>query len=90
MELFLTLASFTVVIFIIIAVNTYYYLNRYRRHPTFDEYKETHPNSIRKGRVTCHSCGGNHIQFRGLWSATDRRKTHMCVSCGTPLYRSYH
>lgn len=90
MEFFLGSLTFVLVIIIIITLNTYYYWNRYRRHPTFDEYKEVRPNSIKKGRITCHSCGGTHIQFRGLRSATDRRKTHICVTCGTPLYRSYH
>ena len=66
------------------------YRRQYFRLPTFDDYKKEHPNSVSNGKIKCHSCGGTHIQFKGLAHATDRRKTHLCVTCGLPLYRSRH
>ena len=75
---------------VIIAINARYYYSRYRNHPTFEEYKSAHPDRVRNGRVLCYLCGGNIIKMRGLYAAVDRRKTHYCVTCGNPLYRSYH
>lgn len=82
-------------VFLALAVPLFKLIYRiYRRHyfrlPTFDNYKKEYPKSVINGKVKCHSCGGTHIQFKGLAHATDRRKTHLCVTCGLPLYRSRH
>lgn len=74
----------------IIIVNVRFYRSRYGNYPSFEEYKSAHPDKARNNRVSCYSCGGNFLKMRGLYSAVDRRKTHYCVTCGAPLYRSYH
>lgn len=66
------------------------YRNKYAKHPTFNEYKIFHPESVTGDKVKCFSCNGTNIQFRGLSNATDRRKIHYCVTCGKPLYKSCH
>jgi uncharacterized paraquat-inducible protein A len=79
-----------VVMFAILAISACYYHSRYEKYPDFEEYKRTHPDKVRNGRVVCHICGGSRIQMRGLDAAVDRRKTHSCVTCGTTLYPSFH
>ena len=74
---------------LLIGADSYYqYRSRYRRHPTFEEYRSRHPGLVTRGRVECHSCGGSLLHVRGLRNAVDTRKTHYCTTCGKPLYRS--
>ncbi|WP_148561485.1 cbb3-type cytochrome oxidase subunit 3 [Thiopseudomonas alkaliphila] len=86
----LNFSFFVILLALFIGIFYYHYWNRYRRFPTFDEYKKENPDCAKGGKIKCHSCSGTHIQFKGLSNATDRRKTHYCVTCGSPLYRSYH
>src|SRR5690606_2114774 len=81
---------FILVFGFIITVNYYHYRSRYSRFPTFEEYRARHPGLVRHGRAECFKCGGTKVYVRGLWNATDRRKTHFCSTCGTPLYKSKH
>jgi len=62
----------------------------FEKHPTFDAYRQAHPQYLRNGRVACYKCGGTHILFRGVSGPMDTNKIHYCVTCGAPLYRSTH
>jgi uncharacterized paraquat-inducible protein A len=82
------------VVFVVIAciwlVNFLNKEGEYEKLPTFDQYKEHHTELVNRGRVECHQCGGTKMHTRGLDDANDKRKTHFCTTCGTPLYRSQH
>lgn len=85
-ELFIVLLLSGLIVFL----NYRHYRTRYGRFPTFEEYKTKNPGLVKHGRVECVKCGGTHIYAKGLFSAVDRRKTHYCSTCGTPLYKSKH
>jgi len=86
-EIILFFAVFAVGIIIIVATN-YTHFSSYSVLPTFAEYQAKHPGLVQRGRVECEACGGTKIFVRGLYSATDSKKTHGCTTCGKALYRS--
>lgn len=75
---------------LIIFINKRYAYNHFGKYPTFDEYSQQYPKLVSPGRVVCYKCGGTKLQVRGLWGPTDNKKTHSCLTCGTPLYKSEH
>lgn len=59
----------------------------YGRFPTFEQYQRLHPDSVKNGGCRCHMCGGQRVFLQHLGGELDRRR-HICVTCGTVLYRS--
>lgn len=59
----------------------------YGRFPTFEQYQRLHPESVKNGQCRCHHCGGGRVFLQHLDGEIDRRR-HLCVTCGTVLYRS--
>lgn len=57
----------------------------YWRFPTFEKYKLLHPNLVKNGQCSCHNCGGRRLYLKHI--DLDRHR-HICVVCGTVLYRS--
>lgn len=56
---------------------------------TITEYKTNNPKCIKKDRVTCNTCGSNHIQIRFHEKTFIKRiNKHICVQCGKILYYS--
>ncbi len=53
--------------------------------PTFDDYRRSHPECVRHGRLHCSRCDSGRIYVHSLDAL---RRRHICVSCGTVLYRS--
>ena len=57
----------------------------YFRLPTFQQYKQRHPQLVGPSRCKCRHCGGRRIFLQCL--DLDIRR-HICMTCGEPLYRS--
>lgn len=60
----------------------------YAKHPTFEEYKQNHPELVKKGSVECFNCGSTKIQSKGLYNAVDKKRIHSCIMCGKVLYKT--
>lgn len=50
-------------------------------------YQTTYPESVTGNRVTCFSCGSDHIESRQISQQTGHNG-HICGQCRTPLYYS--
>jgi hypothetical protein len=74
----------------ILLFNLRYAYTHYGKYPSFEDYRTKYPDLVKQGCVECFKCGCNKIQVRGLWGPTDKKKTHSCITCGTPLYKSKH
>jgi hypothetical protein len=62
---------------------------KYKKQPTFEEYKEKHPNLVSNGKIQCSSCGGKDIFVRRVFAGGSKEHNiHLCKSCGKSLYRS--
>lgn len=70
---------------LIVGLNLRSNWNLYGSLPTFDEYRSRHPDSVRRGRLHCSHCGSGRIYVHSLDAV---RRRHICVACGTVLYRS--
>ena len=62
---------------------------KYKKQPTFEEYKEKYPNLVSNGKIQCSSCGGKDIFVRRVFAGGSKEHNiHLCKSCGKSLYRS--
>ncbi len=86
----LFVSFFLSIIGIIIFKYKRYVYDHFGKYPTFDEYIQQYPKLVSPGRVICYKCGGTKLQVRGLYGPTDNKKTHSCLTCGAPLYKSEH
>jgi len=50
-------------------------------------YRTTYPDAVRGKRVTCKSCGSDHVSVRNVMQRTFMRE-HFCGQCGDSLYYS--
>lgn len=64
-------------------------IRKYKRIPTFQDYKDKHPDSVTPNGVKCSQCGGHQIfvQKAGHMNSTILN-LHLCKQCGSTLYRS--
>lgn len=69
----------------IVALNLWGYWKAYGSLPTYDEYREQHPELVKNGRCRCHKCGGGRVFLHTLDAY---RRRHICATCSTVLYRS--
>lgn len=70
---------------LIVGLNLRSHWKLYGSLPTFDDYRSSHPEAVRHGRLHCHHCSGGRIYVHSLDAL---RRRHICVACGTVLYRS--
>jgi len=62
---------------------------KYKKQPTFQEYKEKYPNLVSGDKIQCSSCGGKNIFVRRVFTGgSQEHNIHLCKSCGKSLYRS--
>lgn len=54
---------------------------------TFAWYKVEHADHVKKGSISCFSCGGTRVHVRALMNHTYHRE-HFCTQCGKTLYYS--
>jgi len=53
----------------------------------FDWYRNSFPENVQSGRVSCRNCGSRRINIRGLGDRTYHCE-HKCAGCGQTLYYS--
>ena len=70
---------------LIVGLKVWVWWKTYGSLPTFDDYCRRHVELVRHGRVKCGNCGGGRVYLHSLDAV---RRRHICVACGTVLYRS--
>lgn len=78
-----------IVVFLMISGSTFLKWFRWRQLPTLEDYKSQNPSAKAKHGIQCIHCGGNSIRNWGVWNANDAKRSHICETCSTSLYRTY-
>lgn len=78
-----------IAVFLMISGPTVIRWLRWRRLPTLADYKSQNPTANTKRGIQCIHCGGNRIRNWGVWNAKDAKRSHICETCNSALYRSY-
>lgn len=76
------------VVFLIVS---FLLFRRYKKHtslPTFDDYRSSHSELVKDGKITCYKCSGNDIFVKTVGGTPiSLLNHHMCKTCGTTLFR---
>lgn len=56
---------------------------------SYEDYKEEHPDFVRKGKIFCYHCDTHDIYLnKAGHTPSSQLNSHVCRNCGTELYRS--